>query len=1193
MGKIVKHNQPCPACGSSDARQIYENGSSHCFSCKKNFKGDNVVSPAPSLHPSLRKKVTLEEINGFTIRGFQDRGITKNVCEFFGVKVSYNDTGEIDTHYYPYQDKNKEVSYKVRKLPKEFYWIGKSAHLFGHHLFSPGGKRLIICEGEIDALSVAQASFKRYQKIYPVVALPGASFAKYLLEYRDFIRSFKEVIICMDNDEAGEAALKEAMRIVGLDIGKVPKYPPDCKDCNDVLVKHGSSALNEMIWDAHSWSPSGILRKTALYAAMTEYNLKPYIPYPACLEGVNSKVKGMRGGEIALFVSGTGCLAKDTEVLMHDGSLVKVQDVKVGDLLIGPDSLPRTVLQLYRGREPMARVTLRDGSSFVCNQSHVLSLVNNDNEGRWGLTKGEIVDVKVTDYLKWSGKRKHLSKAFKTKALFFEEKRISTLHPYILGVWLGDGNSDGAVISCHEDNIAIIDKLKYLGLNIYKGTAKFAWNSPGGLREALQKINVFKDKHIPEEYLVAHVEDRLELLAGLLDTDGCYDNLKNGYEFSQKSLRFILQVKRLAESLGFACSLGKQKNNKFGNCYRLWINGENLECIPVSLAYKKARVRQQIKDPNRYSFTVDLLPEDEFFGFEVDGDNRYVLGNFIVTHNSGKSSLIREIVWELLQSTQSMIGIVALEEAPGETARKLSALPLSKNPAHKEIPQEELDVGFEKVFGSDRVLVLDHQGSMTDDSLPDLLEYMCLSGCKYIFIDHLTILISEGVEGLTGNEAQDKVMADLLRLVKKHDDVYIGLVSHLRKTSNTGKSFEEGRMPNLDDIRGCLAYNTEVLLGDGRPVRVQEIKKGDLVMGADGKPSRVIALKRGRQQMYKISMKTSEDFFICNEDHVLTLSHNERMFDMTVKEFLKQTVSFRDRCKQHYSEGYELREESVPIPAYSLGAWLGDGSKAAFRVMDANRLGIVERIAQEIDAELCMPANIKREYFNFRTKVPGEMLQKLRALNVLQNKHIPKCYKYNSRKVRLDLLAGLLDTDGDFSEKNNAYRFWQKDTEMAEDVMNIARSLGFYSTLRQRKIQGHYSSNGSFINCVTISGEIQEIPCLKGQPSQRYTNALKRGIIVEKLDVQDYYGFTLDNNGRFLLANHIVTHNSGSTKQISMDIIAFARDMTATDEVIRNTINMSVLKCRYTGLTGPVPGAFYNYETGRLKALPPEGFEVL
>ena len=57
---------------------------------------------------------------------------------------------------------------------------------------------------------------------------------------------------------------------------------------------------------------------------------------------------------------------------------------------------------------------------------------------------------------------------------------------------------------------------------------------------------------------------------------------------------------------------------------------------------------------------------------------------------------------------------------------------------------------------------------------------------------------------------------------------------------------------------------------------------------------------------------------------------------------------------------------------------------------------------------------------------------------------------------------------------------------------------------------------------------------------------------------------------------------SGSTKQISMDVIAFARDMSSAEEERRNTVKMSVLKCRYTGLTGPVPGAVYNFKTGRL-----------
>jgi twinkle protein len=81
------------------------------------------------------------------------------------------------------------------------------------------------------------------------------------------------------------------------------------------------------------------------------------------------------------------------------------------------------------------------------------------------------------------------------------------------------------------------------------------------------------------------------------------------------------------------------------------------------------------------------------------------------------------------------------------------------------------------------------------------LEYMALSGCKYLFIDHITILVSEGSDGLTGNEAIDKVMNDLLRITKQHN-VWIGLVSHLRKMGTAGQSFEEGRLPTVDDIRG-------------------------------------------------------------------------------------------------------------------------------------------------------------------------------------------------------------------------------------------------------------------------------------------------------------------------------------------------------------------------------------------------------
>jgi twinkle protein len=115
---------------------------------------------------------------------------------------------------------------------------------------------------------------------------------------------------------------------------------------------------------------------------------------------------------------------------------------------------------------------------------------------------------------------------------------------------------------------------------------------------------------------------------------------------------------------------------------------------------------------------------------------------------------------------------------------------------------EDLRVGFDEIFGGDRVLLLDHQGSINDSSIMDKLEYMALAGAKYLFIDHITILVSEGAGNLRGLEAQDRVMNDLLRLVKKHN-VWIGLVSHLRKVpGGLGKTFEQGKLPTLDDIRG-------------------------------------------------------------------------------------------------------------------------------------------------------------------------------------------------------------------------------------------------------------------------------------------------------------------------------------------------------------------------------------------------------
>ena len=169
---------------------------------------------------------------------------------------------------------------------------------------------------------------------------------------------------------------------------------------------------------------------------------------------------------------------------------------------------------------------------------------------------------------------------------------------------------------------------------------------------------------------------------------------------------------------------------------------------------------------------------------------------------SGKSTVIKEIALDLLDKTQDRVGLISLEESVGDTAEKFIAMSLMKsNDELRVLPDNQLRKGFEHVFKDERLVLLDHQGSCADTSLLDKIEYMALMGCKYLILDHITIAVSEGSEGLGGNEAVDKLMSDLLKIVKKHN-VWLGLISHLRKAPGGGKSFEEGNLASIDDIKG-------------------------------------------------------------------------------------------------------------------------------------------------------------------------------------------------------------------------------------------------------------------------------------------------------------------------------------------------------------------------------------------------------
>lgn len=176
---------------------------------------------------------------------------------------------------------------------------------------------------------------------------------------------------------------------------------------------------------------------------------------------------------------------------------------------------------------------------------------------------------------------------------------------------------------------------------------------------------------------------------------------------------------------------------------------------------------------------------------------------FTAGTGSGKSSFVREDIYHILQTTEIKVGVVSLEESLRETLDGLIGLHLNKRIT---LPNVEFDRNgkegkdaWEAVAGSGRLTLVDHQGSLSDDSLIDKIEFLAASGCQFIYLDHITIAISE-VEGDV-NKAMDKVMSDLLKICKKHN-VWIGVVSHLRKTGGQGKTFEQGAEVTEDALKG-------------------------------------------------------------------------------------------------------------------------------------------------------------------------------------------------------------------------------------------------------------------------------------------------------------------------------------------------------------------------------------------------------
>ena len=394
-----------------------------------------------------------------------------------------------------------------------------------------------------------------------------------------------------------------------------------------------------------------------------------------------------------LLVMATGCHRAGQKIRLYNGQLIQVENIWPGCLLMGPDSCPRRVLCLCRGRGEMVRILPVKGRSWVVNIDHVLTLVKTPRsatDSRACRRGGDIVDVTVRDWLSWPKSRKHVYKLFRV-AVHYPGRNHLPINPYFMGTLLGDG-SILARVGITSKDFAVAGELfaqaAAHGLGVAsspaggKSATFFATNGRDGRQshpivDKLRRLEIFglrcQHKFIPDSYKTASVQERLELLAGVIDTDGSPDC--GGYDYSSTSQRLAHDVAEVARSVGLAAYVKSRRTSCQTGAvclsWRVWISGD-VSRIPCRIGFKRHRKRRQKKNVLRTGFSVERLGVEDYYGFTLDCDGRYLLDDFTVTHNTGKTFTVAHTARDFLEAFpgQRILYVSHTEETVRQSANE-------------------------------------------------------------------------------------------------------------------------------------------------------------------------------------------------------------------------------------------------------------------------------------------------------------------------------------------------------------------------------------------------------------------------------------------------------------------------------------------------------------------------------------------
>jgi replicative DNA helicase len=773
------------------------------------------------------------------------------------------------------------------------------------------------------------------------------------------------------------------------------------------------------------------------------------------------------------------CLAKGTKIVKYDGRLEAVENIQMGDLLMGSDSKPRRVLSVAKGQEKMYWVRQYKGVDYRVNESHILSLKRSRNPN-----KGEIIDISVRDFLSKSKKFQNNFKGFKV-GIDLPEQAVP-IDPYFIGLWLGDGRS-GAVGITTQD-VEIVDYLHGYAASLGMVVTKYDSNGErcptysitrgvhGGseffkassLQGQLKALGLLKNKHIPDVYLYNSRTVRLSLLAGFIDSDGHYLATQNGpYEITTKNERLAKEIKYLVDSLGYRSSLISKKATLKSRCYectvyRVRFNG-NVDEIPVRIARKKAQPWTDYRNWQVTGIRVEPDVIDDYYGFTLSGDGRFLLEDMTVTHNTalaltiGQNAALRDSktigVFSLEMSAVQLVTRMLCSEARVDMSRVRNGQLSERD--FQRLADTAGRMSEAKVF-------IDDNADMSVMELRSRARrLMAEHGLGLIIIDYLQLMSGSNKSAGGGENRQQEisVISRGLKALARELDIPVLVLSQLSRAVES----RPNKRPMLSDLRECVTGDTLVALRDGRRVPIKDLvgttpcvyavtPEGKLTCAKSDKVWRV-----GKKEVFEVTLESGRTIKATAKHQLFSARGWQRVAELRTGDFLGVS-----RYMPEPSDPVQWPDHEVVL----LGHLIGDGSYLNHRPLKYTTISednskAVEEAAKALGSKVTRHAGrgnwhqlvIAGNGNRWHPSGVGKWLKDLGIFNQRSHeKQVPEsAFRLRNEQVAL-LLKHLWATDGCIHVRSgkgsNSIYYSTTSSTLAQDVAALLLRFGIVARIR-------------------------------------------------------------------------------------------------------------------------------------------------